>query len=317
MEVNFKISDFWSRVGAVIIDGIILGILGLIIGLTLEAYLVKLGNYGYLIGLGISLVYFTIFNSKIFNGQTLGKRTLNIQVVDIKGNMLGFGKTLLRSTILLLPYFIVNHTLPGIIEGSVLYFIKIIVLTVIIFSIILIYIFNKGNRQSLHDLLVGSYVISVKRVEVLNPKPLVSKSSLYITGALILLLLVSSLLGYSHWSKDLSDITTIQKSLYNLDNVLSVGVSKNKTTFYGNGGSTSYRFIVRLWVTDIPDNTSELEKTEIVRQSIKQILLREPEFDKFDDITVVLMKGFDIGIARKSRSSFVGKSPAEWRELIE
>src|SRR5690554_2843456 len=100
METKINIAKFWTRVWALLIDSLILGVIGYLLGLTVEDFLVSIGNYGLLFGLVITVVYQTIFNSRIGNGQTLGKRAMNIQVVDIYGDTIDLGKSFLRALIL-------------------------------------------------------------------------------------------------------------------------------------------------------------------------------------------------------------------------
>jgi len=82
MKSNYLIAKFWSRIGAFLIDMVLLGLLGLILGLTFKTYFISIGKNGVFFGFVISLAYFAIFNSKWLGGQTLGKRLTNIKVVD-------------------------------------------------------------------------------------------------------------------------------------------------------------------------------------------------------------------------------------------
>ena len=68
------IANFWRRIGALFIDTLILGLVGFLLGLTLESTFVQIGGWGRLIGFVIALVYFGAMNSKLFNGQTIGKK---------------------------------------------------------------------------------------------------------------------------------------------------------------------------------------------------------------------------------------------------
>src|SRR5665811_1045136 len=165
METNILISKFWTRIWALIIDSIILGMVGIILGLTIQDFLIRIGSYGILIGLAVAVLYFTIFNSKLFNGQTLGKKALDIQVVDKSGNPLSLRKSFYRALILCVPYFLVNVEVPGVSIGSTIFLLKNISCISLALGVMVIYIFNKGNRQSLHDLIIGSYVVTTERQE--------------------------------------------------------------------------------------------------------------------------------------------------------
>jgi uncharacterized RDD family membrane protein YckC len=78
------ISGFWRRIGAFLIDSIVLGLAGLGLGLFLEEFFVEIGEWGRLVGFSIALVYFGVMNSTIANGQSLGKRALKLRVVNIE-----------------------------------------------------------------------------------------------------------------------------------------------------------------------------------------------------------------------------------------
>ncbi len=89
---NYKYSGFWRRVFAYSIDAILLGIIGLALGFTFYEHFLAIGQTGRLYGLVIYLAYFATMNSKIGNGQTLGKRMLGIKVVGLDGSTLTFGE---------------------------------------------------------------------------------------------------------------------------------------------------------------------------------------------------------------------------------
>lgn len=71
-------AGFWIRFLSALIDGLLVGIVNGIITRGLS------GAEGYLIGLAISLTYYTYFEGSS-SGQTVGKRATGIRVVDING----------------------------------------------------------------------------------------------------------------------------------------------------------------------------------------------------------------------------------------
>jgi uncharacterized RDD family membrane protein YckC len=70
-------SGFWIRVGAALLDGIPLGIIGFAIGQAL-------GAGGQILGLVIGLVYYSYFEGSP-SGQTIGKKICGIRVIDFEG----------------------------------------------------------------------------------------------------------------------------------------------------------------------------------------------------------------------------------------
>ena len=83
---------FWIRLGALVIDTILLSIVNLIIQFAI-------GNSGFvtLFGVVINLGYAVIMIA--WRGQTVGKMVVGIQVVDSQGNIPGIGAVLLREVV--------------------------------------------------------------------------------------------------------------------------------------------------------------------------------------------------------------------------
>ncbi|WP_410492868.1 RDD family protein [Chryseobacterium sp. JM1] len=60
MKNNLFLSGFWTRIWALLIDSLILGILGFILGFTFENIFISMGESAKFIGWAISLTYFSI-----------------------------------------------------------------------------------------------------------------------------------------------------------------------------------------------------------------------------------------------------------------
>ncbi|MBK7030882.1 MAG: hypothetical protein IPH45_17470 [Bacteroidales bacterium] len=61
----------------------------------------------------------------------------------------------------------------------------------------------------------------------------------------------------------------------------------------------------------------ELENVKETRVAIKAIIELKPNFDEFDEISVTLIRGFNIGIASWKSSFSCQKTPAEWRKVLQ
>ena len=82
-------ASFWRRFGAYFLDSILIGI---VVGILSAA----LKTTGYFVGIAIGLAYFVYFEGSP-SGQTIGKRVLDIRVIDYAtGGPLGYGKAFLR-----------------------------------------------------------------------------------------------------------------------------------------------------------------------------------------------------------------------------
>ena len=97
-------SGFWRRFGAVLVDGILLGIVGWVVGQVFgqDVTTVEDGTASYSISGGaagvlllVNLAYFVVMEGG--SGATLGKRALGIRVVDsTSGGPIGYGSALVR-----------------------------------------------------------------------------------------------------------------------------------------------------------------------------------------------------------------------------
>lgn len=82
-------AGFWRRFGASLLDGILVGIVVVVLSLLLH-------GVGYALGILIGIAYFTYFEGGP-RGQTPGKSALGIRVVSFEtGGSIGYGRALIR-----------------------------------------------------------------------------------------------------------------------------------------------------------------------------------------------------------------------------
>jgi len=100
------ISGFWRRIGALVVDAVILGVAGLGLGLVFEEQFVKLGSWGRFVGFFVAFAYFGVMNSHVSGGQTFGKKLLKIKVVNTDNQPITVLRSLSRFIILGIPFFL-------------------------------------------------------------------------------------------------------------------------------------------------------------------------------------------------------------------
>src|SRR5579871_6571870 len=163
------IAGFWRRLGALLIDVIVLGIIGMILGTLAFDWLASIGVYGQVIGLSIAWLYFGLFNSRMAGAQTPGNRLLDVRVVDVAGAPLGLIDSLLRSAILVVPWLAETFAEASFQQAPLAVQMLLALMTGGGVALIYLYLFNRRTRQSLHDLVVGSFVVkgNVKGVPVI------------------------------------------------------------------------------------------------------------------------------------------------------
>jgi uncharacterized RDD family membrane protein YckC len=84
-------SGFWRRFVAALLDSIILGVVGGILGAVLSSN----DNSATLVGVLLGIAYYTYFEGS--TGQTLGKKALGIRVISLEGGgSIGYGRAFIR-----------------------------------------------------------------------------------------------------------------------------------------------------------------------------------------------------------------------------
>jgi uncharacterized RDD family membrane protein YckC len=155
------IAGFWRRVLAITVDFLIIGGIEYLVIVTFGGVLIGLHPmWTRRMGLAIITAYFTILNSHIGAGQTIGKRLLNTRVVGEDGNTISPLKSAVRALIYVLPAVLTTFSAYIVIPNTE------IVVQYFSFSgkvissfTILVFLFNTQARQTVHDILCKTYVV--------------------------------------------------------------------------------------------------------------------------------------------------------------
>ncbi len=292
------VSGFWRRIGAFFIDSLILGVTGFGLGLVLEKQFVELGGYGRFIGFFIALVYFGLMNSSIFSGQTLGKKVLKLKVVDAGNCSINVSRSFARYSVLGIPFFLNGAHFTN--DALLSYWLFPLSLVVFggLLSVIYLYLFNRVTRQSLHDLLIGTFVVNVG-VEQKSPgsvwKPhLLVVGILFITAAFIPAF-TSSIAN----SEPFKGLLLAQSEVMKNPLVSHATVSYGQSSFTSAKEETKTTTYVSVQVFLKENIVSDIE---LARQLSEVLAKKYPESLKKDVIQIHLTYGYDIGIASQWRS---------------
>lgn len=302
------IAGFWRRLGAFFLDCLLLGAIGIAIGFFLAEELVSLGAWGRLLGFAVALIYFGTLNSRLASGQTLGKRLLKIKVVAKDGAPLSVAKAFLRFIPLGAPWFLNNAQFPH----SVLFSFWLYVLSIAVFglglSVIYLSVFNRRSRQSIHDLLVGSYVV---RSEATGTVAAAAPWRAHL--AVCSLLVVASGIA-PYFTKGLAaaepfaSLMNVYHAVRTEPWVVHVQVNRGKTfTTLEKGRSQTTYLNVTAYSKD-----SDIENLERAKQLARLALAADSSAHSLDVLQVSLVYGYDIGIASSWQSQNHVYSPREW-----
>lgn len=302
---SLAIAGFWRRVGALFIDSMLMGAVGWAIGAIFFEPLARMGDLARVIGFAIALAYFGIGNSRLCGGQTLAKRWLGLRVVDRYGGTLSRPRASLRYVVLGVPFFANGLTFsPQLVLSPALGCLLSLVVFGGILSIFYLYIFNRDTRQSLHDLAVKSYVVSVRSDAQKTPIPSLWRGHLVVVAALALLALSAPLIA-SRWaqSQTFAGTLTLYRTLSTQPHVISAQVLRG--TQYRNGEIThSMQAALRL---DAPST----DDGEMARHIAQLMAKGDPDIANEDAVYVTLIHGFDMGIASGWRKHGYSFKPGE------
>lgn len=310
MESNLLLSKFWTRIWALLIDSIILGIFGFILGSIFNNFFISLGENAKLIGWVITLFYFSVLSSKIYKEQTFGKKIMNIQVVDIKGNFIDLKKSFLRALILTTPFFINGLKIKGLPTFSSISIIQGLIIFTIGLGIIIFYIFNKATRQSLHDLAVKTYVVQDYKDDKITVMPKIEKLPLYIMAGVFVVTLGISL--YSNNSNsDISKLIPVYEEINKQDHISNSNIY---VTYLpkGNDGENRNAYTANISVDRKPQDHS-INNPEL-QQAAKTFINSNAYESDNDILNMTVISGFDIGIASKSQYFSFYKPISEWKK---
>lgn len=305
------ICGFWSRLLALFLDGLCLGLLGLVLGLLLFDPLSRLGGWGRLIGFSVSLAYFGLLNSAIGKGQTIGKRVMKIAVVDRTGNHLSLARSLVRYAVLGIPFFLNGAMIPPNVMVSPIGYLIGFILFGVGGAIIYLYVFNRRTRQSLHDLVVGSFVTrktSEGRIVGSMWRPHLIVIAVWLVAVVGLSVVTTGLTKKGIFPELLSVQSAIQSS--GKVHMVSVVAGKSWSNVGGKRSETTYLQSNAIW----KERPSDSE--EAARQVASLILQNYPGVVDKDVLAVTITYGYDIGIARAWRTQRLQHSPSEWQASL-
>lgn len=286
-----KIAGFWRRLGAFVIDLVLLGVVGMILGALLFDTFARMGAYARLIGFAIALAYFGICNSRIGAGQTLGKRWLGIRVVDAHDQLLSLPRSLLRYAVLGIPFFANNLPVsPTLVMSTPLGYLLALVVFGGMFATTYLYIFNRRTRQSLHDLVVGSYVERFDRAAQPVPFPIVWRGHIAVVAVLAAIALSAPVIASRFaQTQTFAGMLPLYQTLSSQPHVINAQVVRGWTSMNGNT-THSLQSSLRL---DAPLT----EDDAMARRIAQQMAKADPNIANEDAVVVTLVYGYDMGIA--------------------
>jgi uncharacterized RDD family membrane protein YckC len=288
-------AGFWRRILAFIIDVLAIGIFGQIIAWPLSSFWFNAGPYGRILGLFIVFAYFGITYSKIFKGQSIGKRIMKIAVRDKANNTISLGRSLLRVSILAIPFLLNGWNLPLLNMTGIKWLVVVIVFGVGA-AIVYTMLFNRRSRQGIHDLICGTYVVHLG-VEPIELFPISSKKHWVVSGVLIVIVIIITSLIIPNTSLIVSKLGNnmfeTQRALQTDNRFFTVDITEN--TIHPNTGKDNHALDVSIWCKG---ETPVEERSKIIND-VTRVVIKNMDISRFDTLKIFLKSGYDLGIASR------------------
>lgn len=305
-------AGFWRRLGAWIIDCILLSLVCSGGGFAAISVVAGWGSNARVVGLIAGVLYFGILSSGLGGGRTLAMRMLGLKVVTVNGKPLGLPTSLLRAIILVAPVIFNGWMFPPVaiagIDPTVVLAVMTTVLITIVFGIggaqVVLMLFGGPARRLVHDLATGAVVVNAETTTFDLPK---AKAAGIAATFIILAALVISLPlpGVIHLKPvqnliaELGPQTKVQTAVNALPEVAATEVTNNTTTFFGTSGqSTTHTLVVTARLHTWPaDPNAELAR-------IGAVAVKAYRFAPGQQLQVKIVYGFEMGFGAYNRSQY-------------
>ena len=298
----------WRRLVAALADVIILGVALNLVAFPFFNVLSRIGAWGGLVGFCVSFPYFAVLNSRIGDGQSLGKRWMNIRVVDSTGEPISFGQSSLRYLVLAFPWFLDSVSMPAVTPQFLQYLVSTIVLIVGGGTLYLV-TFNRHTRQGLHDLAAKSFVADTGQSGRLCVPP-IWVGHWIILGSLLCLYFVATFFTAIFFGNRLSQFSSALESIESLDHVYTADLADLTWHTFGKSGSEHILVATVRW-----SGTSESESAA-ADQVARLVLDNFPQADQRDVIRIVFDRGYNLGIASFHSNNTFQHTPGEWKQRL-
>jgi uncharacterized RDD family membrane protein YckC len=283
-------AGFWARVLAFVIDGLVLGMVGAVLGATMFEPLAQLGVWGRAVGFSIALLYFGVLNSHVTGGRTIGKRLMSLRTQRVDGELLSLPRSFARYSVLGLPWFLNGAPFPAeVLLSPAMYLLSLLIFGGL-FTTLYLFLFNRQTRRVAHDYLVGSWVVKDR-----SPRTPVSLPKLWRVHVVVVAILVIGSLALPVIGKQLlavpvfAQLMPAYKALSSTPGVQNAQVQAGWQTI--NGEQSTYTSIqAQLSSPNVDDEA-------FARMLAKKAIAVSPTLGERDSVRVTLTHGFDLGIA--------------------
>lgn len=295
-------AGFWRRLFAFAIDGIIAAIPCFTLAEAFHNFFLESPVTAKLAGFVITLAYFAIFGSKIVDGQTLGMMAFRLRIVRHDGSMVSFSRSTLRYLLLLVPFLLDSGALPARVPASIADLWG-SVLAIVACAIVYFAIFNRKTGQSLHDLIMDTFVVDSSGAGPVRTERFWRPHWVFIAGLLILGYGLAKIIPRT--SSTFSELTAIRGSVQGRTGLQSVNVALRFS-----GGRSG------LEIDGECDRVSS-EPAKSAAVIAAAVLVADNEAKERDYIAIGCVRTVSVGFFKSTNRESFMHTPEEWKQMIQ
>jgi uncharacterized RDD family membrane protein YckC len=270
-----RVAPLEKRFVAAVVDVLLLGLVGSILGMLVGERIAPVGTAGRLWGLLLVVPYLGFFGSSASGGQTFGKTLLKLRVVDASGQPLSLARSTTRALVLATPWFFngLRFPLPG---ASV--FLLVAAASILVYGVLPAglgtLLLGREARQGVHDLVVGSFVVEAadmgRSVEARTPRAVK-------VGAAVWVSFVAVGVPFQFRAAMGRPPDAMTERLAHLPHVSSAGLGMSTVRHFGMGQSAPQHILQLTLVYDGQD-----DGVAATRRAAADIVLAQPETKTLD-----------------------------------
>jgi tetratricopeptide (TPR) repeat protein/uncharacterized RDD family membrane protein YckC len=312
---NRSLSGFWRRLAAFGIDCLLLFLVAFIPAKVIFQFWGYLGIWERLLGFSLALLYFGWWNSSLGGGQTPGKGIMKIEVVDQAGTHIPPGRSFLRFAILGTPWFLNKAPIPFSMMMTPLGYVIGFLLSGLGGAIVYLYIFNRRTRQSVHDLVAGTFVVKTRPK---GPVPAISiwKPHLAVVGVFSLAILGAQLfLPHFFPEGTFPGMVKIAQEIESSGKVRVLSIMDMHTRKI-TGKSKTKRTWVRVAVILKEKPVSWKALAATTGAIVTPVMHNYPGIMTRDLLAIKMAYGYDYGIAWSRQTYSLIYRPRQWQKLL-
>lgn len=277
----------------------------------------SMGENGVWFGLLVSIAYFVPTQSGFGNGQSLGKRLLGIQVLDMNGQPLSLAKSFLRYLIVAFVGYIGVFTgVVNLILGATsAIFVDSILGTLWLIALAGCYLLLPLHplKRGLHDLVANSIVVyrnkfNATALNSLN-SPAKTKKAFAIVGCLFAVMIVVGIWSFMAVTKHtaIAAMQEIQTKLESTGKFNATSVMDNTSS---NESGTIRSIIVQTYAGGpLTQNREDLKPLyDLAFQAIRDQI---KDLSPYNNLRVGLRFGYNLGIRKRYTVLFQDENPSK------